>query len=170
MARGAIGLPARWALLCALALAVVAMHHVGASPTSPAGQATFASPGAPQVSVAVPMHADHAQTERLATGVKDQTARGNHANQGTHATQGKQVGHANQRDQGNHDGHSGHEMLHLCLAVLAVIGGLLLAAWFRGLAVHTVPALRGAVAERSTARAPPRRGRDHLHLACVLRV
>ncbi|RBM19171.1 hypothetical protein DI005_15825 [Prauserella sp. PE36] len=122
MLRREMGPLPRWALLCALALAVVAMHHVGSAP---------------------PAHGPESMPAVAAATVAD--------------------GHP-APDHGSHD------LFHLCLAVLAAVGGLLLAAWFLGRVARSVPPVRRAIPLRAGARAPPRGGRDILHLACVIRV
>ncbi|MEU6641225.1 hypothetical protein ABZ863_01600 [Saccharomonospora sp. NPDC046836] len=68
--------------------------------------------------------------------------------------------------------HGSHDLLaHLCLAVLVVVGGLLLTAWFLGFAGHAVPPVRVAGWRPAVARGPPPRGgRQILNLACVIRV
>ncbi|PXY31934.1 hypothetical protein [Prauserella muralis] len=124
------GLPplARWAFLCALALAVVAMHHVDTAPSGP--------PATGQHHVVAPAHAP---------------------GEGDHPAPGP----------GSHD--SG--LLHLCLAVLAALGAIVLAC--RVLRRHRAhpPRARRAVSAFGAARAPPlRSGRDLLHFACVIRV
>ncbi|PXY38136.1 hypothetical protein BA062_03480 [Prauserella flavalba] len=111
----------RWALLCALALAVVAMHHVGSAPPAHGPESMPA--------VAAPAAHEHPAPD-----------------------------------------HGSHDLFHLCLAVLAVVGGLLLAAWFLGRVPRAVPPVRRAVPLWAGARAPPCSGRDILHLACVIRV
>ncbi|MEU3273903.1 DUF6153 family protein [Saccharomonospora sp. NPDC006951] len=127
--RGAVQL-ARWALLCALALGVVAMHHVG---TNPGG------------------HTAH-QAASL-----------------EHPAGPGQQHDAGDESPGSHGSHDA--LLHLCLAVLTALGGILLAVLFLGRRIESAPRPRNPVTAGMGARAPPvRSGRDIKHLTCVIRV
>ncbi|ASR33891.1 hypothetical protein BAY61_01555 [Prauserella marina] len=128
--RGAV-LLARWALLCALALGVVAMHHVG---TNPGG------------------HTGHQATSEK------------------HQAQ-TSAGHQDTADDksGSHGTHDA--LLHLCLAVLTALGGILLAVVFLGRRTESASRTRNPLTGGTGARAPPvRSGRDIKHLTCVIRV
>ncbi|MDT7728255.1 MAG: hypothetical protein QOI21_4831 [Actinomycetota bacterium] len=140
----------RWALLCALALGVVAMHHVGMAEMSPsmAGQAV-AVPNQAVPNQAVPNQA-----------VPNQAVAGQHLSPMPSA--------------GSHEPHGSgmdHGMLHLCLAVLCAVVAMALGLWFlravsSGTSVRT-GLIRGAAAPRAP---PPRPGRDILRTFCVLRI
>jgi NO-binding membrane sensor protein with MHYT domain len=130
----------RWALLCALALGVVAMHHVGMAEMSPsmAGQA-----------VAVPNQA-----------VLNQAVAGQHLSPipaaGSHEPHGSGMDHGML-----------HLCLAVLCAVVAMALALwFLRAVSSGTSVRT-GLIRGAAAPRAP---PPRPGRDILRTFCVLRI
>lgn len=133
---------ARWLLLCALALAVVAMHHVPAAH----GSAEMAS-----------MTAGLADGPALAQGGVRAEPESLAVPAAAHATPSA-------------PDHGGHHSLHLCLAVLAAIA--LLALVLLGFRAAAAPGPRRRPTLRRAARPPPSPPAGRLLLAahCVLRI
>ncbi|WP_329057333.1 hypothetical protein [Amycolatopsis sp. NBC_01480] len=135
---------ARWVLLGAVVLGVVAMHHVaapgGAMADGPIGDVSMAGASMGHVAEA------HAAVESAAAGAAALEA----------------VAPAGM------DG-AMHSMLHLCLAVLLAMAGLLLLVmlvWRAGR-----PVIAGRSGNVGAARPPPwRTGRELLTASCVLRI
>lgn len=79
---------------------------------------------------------------------------------------------ASPAEQNGHQPLGAHELMHLCLAVICVTVGVVLASRLLRAWREWAPRLSIMSSTRLTAARPPpsRRGRDILHTVCVLRV
>lgn len=135
--RAGSGRQARWLLLCALALAVVGMHHLALAPHEATPDGTHATAmmsvaGAP---------ADAPVAPRIDSATYPATG-------------------------------AGHDLMHLCLAVLFSTGGLLFLAWLL-IAVGGPPPKSLAsilVLASRRRRSPGPAGRALLTSVCLLRI